>query len=268
MLRRFILFTLPALLVLMTGCSLKEYTLFQEENASDEPTKVSDEVYKDEMIFENKIVPNDRISVTIFNQSGSGGQITSLLNNNQNGGAQPGRNGDDAGLLVSTRGTVHLPLVGTQKVTGMTEYEAEQYLMTAYQKYLKNPYVHVKLLNQRIYMLGEIASPGVVQVTNGTMNLVEAIARQGDLTDYANRLDIKIIRGDLRKPEIRTVDLTQMSAISMSSLYLKPNDIVYIPPRGIKGWNIAFQQITPAFSFFATLLQPFVNITFLIKALE
>lgn len=267
MLRRLMLFTLPLILLLFTGCSLKEYTLFQDENASSEPTKVSDEEYKDEMVFENKIVPNDRVSITIFNQSGSGGQITSLLNNNQNGGGQAMR-GEDAGLLVSTRGTVHLPLIGTQKITGMTEYEAEQYLMTAYQKYLKNPYVHVKLLNQRIFMLGEIASPGVVQVTNGTMNLVEAIARQGDLTDYANRLDIKIIRGDLRKPEIRTINLTQMSAVSVTSLYLKPNDIVYIPPRGIKGWNIAFQQITPAFSFFATLLQPFVNITFLIKALE
>lgn len=140
--------------------------------------------------------------------------------------------------------------------------------MKEYQKYLRNPYVHVKIMNQRIYMLGEVKSPGVVQVTNGTMNLVEAIARSNDLTDYANRLEIKIIRGDLRKPEVRTVNLTQLSAISLTSLYLKPNDIVYVPPREIKGWNIAFQQITPSFAFFATILQPFVNITFLVKALE
>ena len=58
-------------------------------------------------------------------------------------------------------------------------------------------------MNQRVFVLGEVNTPGVVAVTNGTMNLVEAIARTGDMTDYAERTNIKIIRGDLRKPMVR-----------------------------------------------------------------
>ena len=58
------------------------------------------------------------------------------------------------------------------------------------------------------------------------MNLIEAIARSEDMTDYAERTNIKIIRGDLRRPVVRVIDLTQLNAIAASSLFLKPNDII------------------------------------------
>ena len=150
----------------------------------------------------------------------------------------------------------------------MTEDEAADYLIQQYQKYLRNPYVTVEIMNQRIYVLGEAKQPGVVQVTNGTMNLVEAVARSNDLTDFADRTNIKIIRGDLRRPEVRVVDLTHMSAISLSSLYLKPNDIVYVQPRAMKGYNMAFNEVAPPFQLLSSMLQPFVNIVYLQKAWE
>jgi polysaccharide export outer membrane protein len=106
----------------------------------------------------------------------------------------------------------------------------------------------------------------VVLVTNGTMSLLEAIARTGDLTDYAERQGILVIRGDLRNPQIRTIDLTQMSAIKLTSLYLKPNDIVYVQPRASKGRKIAFDGIAPPFQLLSSILAPFVNITYLAKA--
>lgn len=249
-------------LTMISGCSMKEYRLFQQEN---EPpvTVVSDEEYKDEMRFENKIVPGDRVEIQVYNQLGGGSEMTSMVNTRSSEQSVD----EGIGLLVTANGTLRLPLIGVQKVVGMTEDEAADFLMTKYQKYLRNPYVTVEITNQRVFVLGEVMHPGVVQVTNGTMNLVEAIARTGDMTNYADRTRIKVLRGDLRNPEVRVIDLTEMSTIRVSSLFLRPNDIVYIEPRAIKGYNITMEQLSPPFQFVATLLQPFVNITFMVKTL-
>lgn len=265
--RFFALLTLASAL-LLTGCSMKEYRLFQDDELSEEPTQVSDAQYRDEMVFENIISPNDRIAVMVYNQSSTAsGQLTSMVSSRGGANAGGGQN-ESLGLLVTQKGSVRLPLIGTQKIAGMTEDEASDYLIEEYRKYLRNPYVTVEIMNQRIFVLGEVKQPGVVQVTNGTMNLVEAVARSNDLTDFADRTNIKIIRGDLRHPEVRVVDLTHMAAISLSSLYLKPNDIVYVQPRAMKGYNMAFNEIAPPFQLLSSMLQPFVNIVYLQKAWE
>lgn len=251
---------------MFSGCSMKEYTLFQDDNRSEGSSKVNEAVYKDEMVFENKIQPNDRVGIMVYNQSGAGpGQLTSMISSR--GSQQGGRGADETqGLLVTQEGTVRLPLIGSATIQGLTEDEAAKYLMEEYGKYLRNPYVTVEIMNQRLFILGEVKTPGVVPVTNGTMNLIEAIARSGDLTDFAERRGILILRGDLRDPEVRMIDLTQMSTIKLSSLYLKPNDIVYVQPRASKGRKIAYDEISPPFQLVSSILAPFVNITYLAKA--
>jgi polysaccharide export outer membrane protein len=251
-------------LLFFSGCSMKEYTLFQDEDRSEEPTDINETVYHDEMVFENKIQPNDRVGIMVYNQSGPG-QLTSMISSR---GTQTGSTATEetTGLLVTQDGTVDLPLIGSVKIEGYTQDGAAKYLMQEYGKYLRSPYVTVEIMNQRIFLLGEVKTPGVVQVTNGTMNLIEAIARSGDLTDYAERRGILVIRGDLRNPHVRMIDLTQMSTVKISSLYLKPNDIVYVQPRASKGRKIAFDEIAPPFQLLSSILAPFVNITYLAKA--
>lgn len=261
---RAVVFSILVMLT-MSGCSMKEYTLFQDENLSEQPTRVSEEKYGSELLFENKIVPGDRVSVMVYNQAGSGvQQLTSMVGS---GTSEKGEN-EGLGFLVTKEGTIRLPLIGSQQISGMTEDEASHHLISEYKKYLRNPYVTVRLENQRVFILGEVKTPGVVPVYNGTMNLIEAIARSGDLTDFAQRTNIKILRGDLRDPVVRTVDLTKMSSVRLSSLYLRPNDIVYVQPRATKGYNIAFKEIAPPFEFISTLLQPFVNIIYIYKAID
>jgi polysaccharide export outer membrane protein len=258
------LFIAVLTLFFISGCSLKEYTLFQDDDRSEDPTEVNATVYKDEMVFENKIQPNDRVGIMVYNQSGPG-QLTSMISSR--GDTQTNTtNSENTGLLVTQEGTVDLPLVGSVKIEGYTQDEAAKFLMKEYGKYLRTPYVTVEIMNQRIFILGEVKNPGVVQVTNGTMNLIEAIARSGDLTDYAERQGILVIRGDLRNPQIRTIDLTQMSALRIASLYLKPNDIIYVQPRATKGRQIAYDGISPPFQLLSSILLPFVNITYLAKA--
>jgi len=246
------------MLVLMSaGCSLKEYRLFQGDEVSDEPTIVTEEEYKEDNAFEYKIQPNDRVSIEVFNQVGSSQQISSIVDTRSAGQVQQE---EDSGFLVTANGTVNLPLIGATKLIGLTEDQAAKYLMKEYKVYLRNPYAVVRIKNQRIIMIGEVKNPGVIPITNGTMNLIEAIARSGDMTDWAMRTHIVILRGDLRHPETRVVDLTNMSALSLSSLYLRDKDIVYVQPRSAKGMQLFTQEVTPPFELISKILTPFVLI--------
>lgn len=244
---------------LFGGCSIKEYKLFQTEtNKEEELTKISLEDYQDEVEYENKIAPNDRLSITVYVQSGQGSQqMTSILTSRTDNNLTA--RGEDIGLLVTQKGTVRLPLIGSIELVGLTEDEATAKLIEQYKLYIKNPYVTTEIKNQRVVVIGEVKKPGVVAVTNGTMNVVEAIAQSGDLTDLAARNNVKIIRGDLRNPSVRNIDLANIVALNDSSLLLRPNDIIYVQPRNLKGYNKAFDEIMPFWNMISSVLDPFVK---------
>ena len=212
---------------------------------------------KKEVTFEYKIQPNDRVSIEVFNQVGSSQQITSIVDRSSAGQNQEA---ESVGFLITANGTVNLPLLGTTKLVGLTEDEAAKHLIKEYKLYLRNPYAVVRIKNQRVIVVGEVNTPGVVPITNGTMNLIEAIARSGDMNDWAMRTHIVILRGDLRHPETRVVDLTNMSALSLSSLYLRDRDIVYVQPRSAKGIQLFTQDVSPPFELISRVLTPFVLI--------
>lgn len=242
-----------------SGCSTKEYKLFQQESdKQDELTLIPESEYKKEVVFENIIAPNDRVDVTVYVQAGQGSQqMASILTSrdtNNNDVIQ-----ESAGLLVTQKGEVRLPLLGSVTISGLTQDEASDMLIKEYKKYIRNPYVVVEIKNQRVIVIGEVNKPGIVPVTNGTMNVIEAIARSGDLTDIASRSNIKIVRGDLRNPEIRNINITDLSALAVSSLYLKPNDILYVQPRNLKGYNQAFNEQVPFWGMLSSILTPFTQ---------
>ncbi len=91
------------------------------------------------------------------------------------------------------------------------------------------------------------------------MTVLEAIAQSGDLTDLGARENVKIIRGDLRNPQVRTIDLANIVALTESSLFLRPNDIIYVQPRDLKGYNAAFTEIMPFWQMVSSVLNPFVQ---------
>ena len=255
---------LVALVLGSSGCAVKDYNYFEnianDKNATEAPkiiTKVSDAEYKKEAMFEWKISKGDRIEIQAFNQSSNAknGQLTQLLSN---GGQQliTQRYGDE-GILVPADGRVNLPLIGSVKLTGLTEKEASEVLIKHYKKYLRTPYVHVRILNQKLFVVGEVRNPGTVLVTNGTMSLFEALANRGDVTDYADKTDIMIIRGSLRNPQIRKINLTDLNSIRYASLILRPNDIVYVQARDSKASMVGAQEKLPFWQLIGAILAPF-----------
>lgn len=253
----FLFFLITLLLGACTGN--REYRLFNKDDSTPVITQTKDDEFAKEKSFQWKIAKGDRVSITAYNQSATVNQLSQLLSTGGETTNFTQRIGDE-GALVGNEGTIILPLIGKVKIAGLTEEEAAEKLIVAYKKYLRTPFVTVKLLGQKLFVLGEVKRPGTIIVTHGTMTLYEALATSGDLTDDAMRTNIKILRGDLRKPEVHEVDLTDMSTMRFASLMLRPNDVVYVQPRFMKAINKNFTEQMPFFDLLAAILTPYVQI--------
>ncbi|MEA2072540.1 MAG: polysaccharide biosynthesis/export family protein [Campylobacterota bacterium] len=251
---------LTLILFSLNGCAVKDFNYMEKNQDKNSSIRViDDKTYEEDALFEWKIVKGDRIEIQAFNQSSNtaNGKLTQLLSN---GGQKyyTQRYGDE-GILIGPDGNVMLPLIGNIKLIGLTEIEASELLIAEYKKYLKNPYVTVKILNQKLFVIGEVKKPGVVLVTNGTMTLFEALAYTGDLTDFANRTNIKVLRGGMRNPEVREINLTDFQSIQYASLILRPNDVVYVEPRDSKASVVGINEELPLWDLVSKILSPFTS---------
>lgn len=255
-----ILFSIISILV-FTSCSNKDYNLFQnhdDENFDDNITSISSIDYRNEKNYEYKIAVNDRLSVSIYLESKIGSPQMDLILNSKGMNIDIDQQ-ENIGLLVAANGTVRLPLLGPVSLIGFTQDEASEFLIKKYKKYIKKPYVRVQIKNQKVIVMGEVKNPGIINIPNGTTNLIEVLARSGDFTELAEKTRIRVIRGDLRDPEIRIIDLTDTKNLFTSSLLLRPNDIVYVQSREIDGINKLIKDLNPFFTTLSFMLNPLVQ---------
>jgi polysaccharide export outer membrane protein len=138
------------------------------------------------------------------------------------------------GYLVSTGGTIEFPILGTIKAAGLTKEQLKQAITKKLvdQKLLTDPIVSVRFLNFRVTVLGEVNHPAVIPVPNEKISLLEAIGLAGDLTIYARRDNVMVIREDENgNKEIKRIDLNSTELLSSPYYYLRSNDIVYVEPN-------------------------------------
>ena len=133
-------------------------------------------------------------------------------------------------FLVNDSGFIVYPLLGNIKAKGLTVAEIEANLNKSASEIIKESSVVVKLVLFNISILGEVKNPGKYSIFNNHINLFEALAMANDLTSFANRNAVKIIRVEGNKNTIVSVDLTSKDILSSPYYYLQPNDIIYIEP--------------------------------------
>ncbi len=232
-------------MVLLTGCSTKEnqYVLF--DKSSDTTAGIMDA--RDNYPtgnYESKVIPNNRLSVLVFNHP-------ELSTRDVRAQVDPKQ---ERGVLVAQDGTVNLPLVGVIRVAGLTPREVATLLTREYSRYIKHAHVTVDILNKRVFVMGEVRRPGRVDIVEDTTNLLEALATTGDLTEFASRNNIKIIRGTRTRPVVETIDLTRLSALSPNRLTLYPNDVVYVEPNEYRQRNLQIAESLPGIDIASRIL--------------
>jgi len=243
--------TIVALFVL-AGCGSldSEYQLVQNEKST-----VQEDVAVPKGSIEYRILPQDRLKVVFYRDPQQSAEVSTV---------ELGQEMNREGILVNTAGYITLPLIGKVKVAGLTQTQAADRITQRLRKYLNSPSVYVEVMNKRIYVLGEVKKPGVVKLDREKMNLFEAIAFSGDLTDNAVRDNIIIVSNKPGKGlTMRSVDLTNFRKMRYASLMLRPNDIVYVQPDGWKEFRVKSNNFTAPFETITKIAAPFVTLKYL-----
>ena len=134
------------------------------------------------------------------------------------------------GYSVTDSGFVALPVVGMIRVGGLTIGEARTAIQRAVDKQLKNSTVFVAMLSFRFSVIGEVRTPGQYYNYNNQLTLLDALARAGDATDFADRTQVMLIRQTDNGNEVVRLNLLDPNLVVSKYYYLLPNDIVYVRP--------------------------------------
>jgi polysaccharide export outer membrane protein len=221
------------LIVLFTGCSVREYQLFNNEN----PSYIS-RAEDINISYDSKIVADDILSIDVYNMN----QKSNILKNNLKILDDNTKSNE---YLVSVDGTIYLPLLQEVEVIGFTAKELSKKFTQEYKRYLKQPYVKVAIKNHKIFVLGEVKKQGVIPINGNSISIIEAISSSGGLTNYAARNKIRIISKMNKKYTIRTLNMSKLSTLNIDNLMLKHNSIVYVEPRDAKALTVGVQDYLP-----------------------
>ena len=161
-------------------------------------------------------------------------------------------------ITIGIDGYVQLPYVGSVKMEGLTLDEAKEVLMESLGEYLRIPDMSLLITSygsRKVYVMGNVASPGIHDLSIDRMNAYAALASAGGWTDRARSTRIQVIRVHDDMMYYRTLnmkDYTKKHDLTQN-VVLEDGDIVYVPAsNGIK---------------FTEDILPYVNVWALYKSL-
>jgi polysaccharide export outer membrane protein len=235
---------------------------------------------KDEVIKEFKnltrfnheeylLKPFDVVDINIKTTSSGLNEILTIENQQQFRFTGNGLNSGDVfymnGYNINSEGEVDLPLVGKIKIAGLNLEKAKRTIEERYLGIIKkeNIYIRIKLGGFRYSALGEFKQPGKYTILQDKVTILEAIANAGDLTPFAKRNEIIILRQYPDGIRTFTVNILSDKIMETDFFYLHQNDIIYARPMNVKqfGAGNTFSQSLDIVLSLVTVVLLYLNVT-------
>jgi len=131
---------------------------------------------------------------------------------------------------VDGDGFIQLPYAGRIMVAGKTLAMVTAEVEKVLKGYVADAAITVKMVNNYVSLLGEVQRPGRYPIYKERMNIFQALAMAGDLSDYSNRQKIQLIRQTPGGNIVKEFTLTDRSIMSSEFFYVMPNDVIYAMP--------------------------------------
>jgi polysaccharide export outer membrane protein len=208
-----------------------------------------------------KLEIGDIIQITIYSNNEELNKLfaTSDTRNSENRQNYTSGSPVFGGFEIDLYGNIKLPYVGQIKLAGLTKFESEDLIKQKLKQFIIEPIAQIQLMNFKISVLGDVKTPGVYQVPNNKINLLEAIALSGDLNFSADRRNVKLIRNTNGNIKTYEIDLTNSSVIEGEPFFLKQNDILYVSTTSFKANQLNFSQyLSPSLSAVSILMNLFI----------
>ena len=156
------------------------------------------------------------------------------------------------GYSVDANGKIYLPVLGEITVKGQTLEEAQASIQARANAYLNNATVTVKLTSFKITVLGEVKNPGYYFVYNNQATVLEALGMAGDLTNFGNRKNVKLIRQVSAGSEVILLNLTEPDLLQSKYFFLMPGDVLYVEPLRARSKRSNIDLLSVLFSALTT----------------
>lgn len=150
------------------------------------------------------------------------------------------------GFMVGHDGMLQYPFVGSLKMAGLTEGEARELLSGKISRYINHPNVTLRIQSyrsKRVYIDGEVKTPGLEAINDIPMTLMEALNRAGGVLPTADQSQIKVTRAGANYV-INLPKLIQRG-VDPSTLLLVSGDVVRIPSRDDNKVFVTGEVTTP-----------------------
>jgi len=147
------------------------------------------------------------------------------------------------GYLVDKNGYVLLPIIGKVMVAGQTTDLVRDEIRKAAEQFYKDPVVNVRFANFKITVLGEVARPSAYVMPNEKVTILDAIGMAGDLTIFAKRENVLLIRDNNGKKEFVRFNLNDSKMFASPYFYLHQGDVVYVEPHKSKVTSTDMAQV-------------------------
>jgi polysaccharide biosynthesis/export protein len=157
--------------------------------------------------------------------------IVSVYNHPELSAPPPGLANGTGGVLITSDGSIDMPLIGQVSLGGLTIPQATQLIASDYASVVKQPNVTIQLVNPqslRYYLLGAFTLPGV-KYPGHAMDLLDALALGGSV-DIANAdlYQAYVAKGKVKLP----IDLHALliDGDLSQNITLGSGDDIVIPP--------------------------------------
>lgn len=162
----------------------------------------------------------------------------------------------NTGFVLDLDGKLNLPEIGELQLSGLTIPEAEDKVTQLMNGYYETPMVRIQLLNFHFTILGEVGNEGRFTSFDPDITVFDAFSIAGNLSEFADRSNIKIIRSDGgTKKEIIYLNTLDEELLAANNLYIHRGDLIIIPPLPARTANrYTVPNFTKTLSFVSAAL--------------
>ncbi|MFO8000512.1 MAG: polysaccharide biosynthesis/export family protein [Marinilabilia sp.] len=243
------------LAILAAGCIPQKETVYLQDKTDE---RGYENPFHDLTTITERYIlkPNDELYIQV---NTSNPKLSEYFNPQRSSGSSSGSRQNQSLYTypVDDDTNIDFPFVGKVNLEGCTVKEAKVKLEEALEPFVSDAHIKMRIANNSFVILGEIGSPGRIQMDKDQITIYEAIALAGDVRTFGKRKAIKIVRPQEDGYKTFHVDLTDNNLVGSDEYYVYPNDLIYVEPMKAKSFGIgetfSFGVISSALALYLTI---------------
>lgn len=222
--RVYILSSLIVCMLMVSSCAKRNLTYFKDIGEE------QDYVLNNGPFEEPKIVAGDLLDIRVSTLSPESNVLFNygIVSTGRSGESEISQDPIVRGYMVDLDGNIEFPTLGTIKMGGLSREEAKIFLKKELASLVKEPKIEIRFLNFKVTVIGEVSRPSSFVVPTERITVLEALGLAGDMTAFALRENVLLIRETPEGKVIHRFDIGKKDILSSPYYYLKQNDVIYV----------------------------------------